>query len=288
MMSFDFRKLTEQQKDTIEELAKYRFNHRISTRNIYDWLTNFKEVEVDDALTILSHVDYYTEDDIVASLCCNINSYIKLNKRLHFVPIGEPGKSGHSMIYVIQGVMKSYRPKKARYYSSIDDLNGVKLTNKDVIFLVDDIIGSGKTFNDYYKAHPFLSTLFLSSAQIVLLAIIISEKGHVRLAKRYPNIQLLGEVKPHAFSHSGSCFGSHFKMLPYRELAFKYGKRLTCKKDALGYDNSQLMVVFSHAIPNNSLPIFWSTANGWRPLVPRLFCREAGGHLMKEMKAIDG
>ncbi len=282
MMSFDLRKLTEQQKDTIEELAKYRFNHRISTRNIYDWLTNFKEVEVNDALTILSHVDYYTEDDIVASLCCNIDSFIKLKKRLHFVPIGEPGKSGHSMVYVIQGVMKSYRSKKAHYYSSIDDLKGVKLTNKDVVFLVDDIIGSGKTFNDYYKAHPFLSTLFLSSAQIVLLAIIISEKGYVRLAKRYPNIQLLGEVKPDAFSHTGSCFGSHYKMLPYRELAFKYGKRLTGKKtEALGYGNSQQMVVFSHAIPNNSLPIFWSTAKGWRPLVPR-FVLQRGQRALNE------
>ena len=281
-MSFDLRKLTEGQKDTIEELSNYRFNHRISTRNIYDWLTNFKETEVDDALTFLSHVDYYTEDDIVSSLYCNIESYIKLKKRLHFVPIGEPGKSGHSMIYVIQGIMKSYKPKKAHYYSSIDALNGVKLTDKDIVFLVDDIIGSGKTFIDYYTAHPFLSTLFSSSAQTVLLAIIISEKGYVRLAKRYPKMQLLGEVKPDAFGHTGSCFGSQYKMLPYRELAFKYGMKLTGKKtEALGYDNSQQMVIFSHAIPNNSLPIFWSSAKGWRPLVPR-FVLQRGWRALDE------
>lgn len=83
-------RLTEEQKDRIEELATYRFNHRISVRNIYDWLQNFKEAEVDDALTILSHVEYYTEEDVITTLSRNIIPHIK--KRLHFVPIGEAGK----------------------------------------------------------------------------------------------------------------------------------------------------------------------------------------------------
>lgn len=150
-------RLTEEQKDRIEELATYRFNHRISVRNIYDWLQNFKEAEVDDALTILSHVEYFTEEDIIATLSRNIIPYT--NKKLHFVPIGEAGKSGHSMVYVVQGIMKAYRPKKFHYYNSVDELSGKVLTNKDVVFLVDDVIGSGKTFFDFVKDHPIVQTL---------------------------------------------------------------------------------------------------------------------------------
>lgn len=263
-------KLTEEQKDRIEELVTYRFNHRISTRNIYDWLQNFKEAEVDDALTILSHVDYYTEEDIINTLRCCIEPYIK--KNLHFVPIGTAGKSGQSMVYVIQGIMKSYRPKQFHYYTSVDELKGTTLTNKDVVFLVDDVIGSGKTFCDFVKAHHIVGSLLSvgAKAEVILLAVVISQKGKERLAMKFPRLGMLGEEKPMAFSHYRSCFGSHYKMKPYREMAFKYGKRLTGKKtNALGYDNSQQLIVFSHSIPNNSLPIFWSTAKGWIPLVPR-------------------
>lgn len=263
-------KLTEEQKDTIEELATYRFNHRISIRNIYDWLQNFKESEIDDALTILSHVDYYTEDDIINSLRCSITPYVK--KNLHFVPVGEAGKSGHAMVYVIQGIMKSYRPKQFHYYTSVDELKGKTFTKKDVVFFVDDVIGSGKTFCDFVKGHTAVSTMLApgSTIQVKLLSVVITQNGRERLSMSYPQIELLGEEKPLVFNHNGSCFGSHYKMLPYRELAFKYGKRLTGKKtDALGYDNSQQLVVFSHSIPNNSLPIFWSSAKGWKPLVPR-------------------
>ena len=49
-MKVNISKLTEEQKDAIEKLATYRFNHRITTRNIYDWLQNFDETELDMAL----------------------------------------------------------------------------------------------------------------------------------------------------------------------------------------------------------------------------------------------
>lgn len=269
-MKVNINKLTEQQKDAIEELTTYRFNHRITTRNIYDWLQNFEDSEVDEALTILSHVDYYTEEDIINSLRKAIAPYVR--KKLHFVAVGEAGKSGHSMVYVVQSIMKWYRPKKYYYHSSIDELKGVTLKTNELVFLVDDIIGTGKTFNDYVKDHPVLSSLLntCNQDQVILLPVVITDKGKERIGRKYPKMKLLGEEKRMAFSHAGSCFGSHYKMLPYRNLAYRYGKRLTGKKsEALGYDNSQQLIVFSHSIPNNSLPIFWSEAKGWKPLVPR-------------------
>ena len=67
-MSVDIKKLTEQQKDVISGIVQYRFYHRITERNVYDWLNNFKQEEVDLAIEILKHIDYYREDDIISIL----------------------------------------------------------------------------------------------------------------------------------------------------------------------------------------------------------------------------
>lgn len=269
-MKVNIGKLTEEQKDAIEKLATYRFNHRITTRNIYDWLQNFDETELNMALTILSHVDYYTEDDIIKALYDQIKPYLRRN--LHFVAVGDAGKSGHSMVYVVQSILKRFRSMMYHYYSNIDELSGMTLKTNDIVFLVDDIIGSGKTFDDYAKAHPTLLNILKTcrQGQVKLLAVVVTDRGKERIGRLYPQMDLLGEVKPLAFSHAGSSFGSYYKMWPYREMAYIYGKRLTGSKNkALGYDNSQQLVVFSHSIPNNSLPILWSSAKKWKPLVPR-------------------
>ena len=59
-MSVDIKKLTEQQKDVISDTVQYRFYHRITERNVYEWLNNFKQAEVDLAIEILKHIDYYS------------------------------------------------------------------------------------------------------------------------------------------------------------------------------------------------------------------------------------
>lgn len=63
-------------------------------------------------------------------------------------------------------------------------------------------------------------------------------------------------------------------MKRYREFCYKYGK-LLYKKWPLGYENSQALIVFTHATPNNTLPIIWSDSRiagrdiAWFPLFPR-------------------
>lgn len=108
-MSVDIKKLTEQQKDVISDTVQYRFYHRITERNVYEWLNNFKQAEVDLAIEILKHIDYYREDDIISILKGYLIDYVKKNSlHLHFVPVGKAGKSGQMIVYVIQGVLKPY------------------------------------------------------------------------------------------------------------------------------------------------------------------------------------
>lgn len=41
------------------------------------------------------------------------------------------------------------------------------------------------------------------------------------------------------------------------------------KKDALGYDDSQVLIAFEYNTPNNCLPIIWAENDIWRPLFKR-------------------
>ena len=73
-------------------------------------------------------------------------------------------------------------------------------------------------------------------------------------AQSFPYVKLYGDVKVHAFSKSKSPFGGYLKMKELREFCYKYGEQI-CKGRELGYSNSQALVLFAHAVPNNTLPI---------------------------------
>ena len=65
-------------------------------------------------------------------------------------------------------------------------------------------------------------------------------------------------------------------MIRLRRFCYKYGAQLL-PKYPLGWKNSQALVVFDHATPNNTLPIIWSnrvvksTKRQWYPLFPRSY-----------------
>ena len=200
------------------------------------------------------------------------------NQQLHFVPVGKPGKSGQMVVYIIQGVLKPHFSQRHRfhYYTSVDDLNVAQLTVDDVVFFVDDVIGSGCTFVKYEKNNANVELVLDAGcpATVNLLAIVTTKKGKEKLEMTYPSLTVIAEEKRKVFDVENSCFGSYYKMLPIREFAYKYGKKIEGKKNALGYENSQMLTVFSHAVPNNTLPIIWKHSDKFLPLVPRSYAEK--------------
>lgn len=275
-MPVDINLLTEEQKDMIGGVVRHRFYNRITERNVYFWLRNFEQEEVEYALEVLKHIEYYREDDIINILKGALTPYINRTKlHLHFVPIGKAGKSGQMIVYVIQGVLKPYFAQKHRfhYYTGIDKMDVEQLKENDVLFYVDDVVGTGNTFVKYaQKNDKVIKTLEEDfTAEVKLLCIVTTVGGKGRLERDYPSMELIGEEKRKAFDVDKSCFGSYYRMLPIREFAFKYGKKIVGKDSALGYENSQLLIIFSHSVPNNSLPIIWKHTEQFIPLVPRSY-----------------
>lgn len=282
--------LTEEQKDLIEGLVRHRFYNRITERNVYDWLRNFNQEEIDFAIDILRHIDYYREVDIINILGDSLKPFVAQKKtQLHFIPVGKAGKSGQMIVYIVQGVLKPFFAERHRfhYYGTVNELDVTKLTKNDVLFYVDDVIGSGNTFVKYERGNPNVGQTLKedSPVKVKLLCVVTTKTGKKRVESFFPTIQVLGEVKQKAFDVDKSVFGSYYRMLPIREFSFKYGKKIESKTSALGYENSQLLVVLSHAVPNNTLPIIWKHKDDFIPLVPRSYAVKGKNAFMDRNEA---
>jgi len=273
------------------ELICRRLKYSVTAFDILHWLDSFSTKEERRiALRVLRIVDYLDENDIVEGYKSCLEKIFKsfTNKQtivmLH--PIGEVGKSGTLMFYFINKALKiidkKYKTLKIRFVSQKGQLKKQDYKFDTALILFDDFIGSGKTVGNYYKSFvkPQISVIN-NSPQVFLLAVAALENGVTYLESRYPETTIFTYIKyRRAFSKEGSPFGYRKDMTVARDLCYKYGKNLFKVYDdkkkiyvdyPLGFDNSQALLVFSYGTPNNSLPIIWSTANGWVPLFPRMW-----------------
>ena len=238
---------------------------------MYRWLDNFQDDEQEMAVSVLEKLEYYREEDLSGMLLSKLDTIFKdllgeIQKpfRVLFMPLGKPGKSGHVIMYLVKNLFKNQTPKNIKgimYYNHPKDINVQSLTDEDVIIFLDDIIGSGDSFATdcklTFEKEKNGSILQINNEwtignivkenapyKIVLLSCILMDKGKTRLERDFPYVKLYGDVRVHV------------------------GREL-------GYSNSQALVLFAHAVPNNTLPIIWVDKyedNGvkyWQPLIAR-------------------
>ncbi|WP_304291195.1 hypothetical protein [Porphyromonas uenonis] len=266
-----------EQQEYIEDIISTRLNSSIKYSHVLRWLSNFDDSEQDLATEILSKIDYYPYDRILSVVQSKIKRIaLKPMGKCVFSPIGESGKSGGHVLYTCQQIQR----ESSVYVNHIEEALSKLSSPNDVIVLVDDIIGSGNTFCSWLKEKlnkgeigNQLNNLIVQS-RIKLISIVVLEKGKRKINSEYSTIDVLGEDTRKLFLQTRSIFGGRVRMKRYREFCYKYGKLLS-KRWPLGYENSQALIVFDHATPNNTLPIIWSDSciagrnTAWYPLFPR-------------------
>ena len=266
-----------EQQEYIEDIISTRLNSSIKYSHVLRWLSNFDDSEQDLATEILSKIDYYPYDRILSVVQSKIKRIaLKPMGKCVFSPIGESGKSGGHVLYTCQQIQR----ESSVYVNHIEEALSKLSSPDDVIVLVDDIIGSGNTFCSWLKEKlnkgeigNQLNNLIVQS-RIKLISIVVLEKGKRKINSEYSTIEVLGEDTRKLFLQTRSIFGGRVRMKRYREFCYKYGKLLS-KRWPLGYENSQALIVFDHATPNNTLPIIWSDSciagrnTAWYPLFPR-------------------
>lgn len=302
--------LSPEQEARVDAVIIGRFYNHLSPYDVSRWLSNFESEEFDKAITILESIEYFRDEEIASILNDKLNQLIldleahKRPIRLHFLPIGRAGKSGHAIEYYVKNNLKFVTPRgidQHHYYAYPGELDCSSFTEQDVVVFVDDFVGSGDSFrkavNLTTKSRDPQTNQIIDTAdeiwgikklmapnaafKVALISVIIMEKGADKLHKLYPNLLLYGEFRKKCFTPNDSVFGSYLKAKTLREFCYKYGTKLTRTKylkydnGALGYSNSQSLVAFAHAVPNNTLPIIWASVTNtgeiWQPLFARQY-----------------
>jgi hypothetical protein len=263
-----------------------KFQNVISPMDIIKWLENFEETDWKKALTVLTHFEYFSIDDIIKEYSYGMEKIIQEKKyadeKFYLVPVGEQGKSGSAMLYFLKKSIEFIN--KQDFIIIVNNIEKNIIEKKEnlsnfIIVLVDDFSGTGHTIKEFYK--KFIPPQF-KNCPIVALTVAYMEKAQYLLKKE--EIQIYGNKRMPAFSQRGSVFGYPPRMEVIRSFCFEYGDKLYSKSNydkekkgnhPLGFMNSQSLIGFEHSIPNNTLPIIWADKKRsdkkqkWIPLFPR-------------------
>lgn len=274
-------------EERINNILINRFYDSVSIYQLLNWLNNFDQEDLPEALKVLENIEYLPIGKMLKIYSQGLSSIFEKfkNKNVILLGIGKHGKSGTAMQYFVNKAPtyndKRYKRKKhlvSRKEELISLIDEFKILKDDfLLVLLDDFVGTGNSTLEYLEGDEYEMGLleFLKehkfTPNISLLSIIINEVGHQRLKYSFPEISLFGEIRKKSFSQP-SVFGYRPNTLPIREFCYKYGKRLVGNPiNILGYENSQSLIVFEHTTPNNTLPIIWSNKDDWSPLFPRFY-----------------
>lgn len=290
------RPVTETEQARINDIVA-RLRHSVSALQVVNWLHNFYPYEWDKALRVLETIKYYSSDEMLDEYNACLNKLLDetpLSKAIFVLGSSKPGKSSWPMLYLV-GKTSCVRKKNSRIQVlyTLGDLQAQGLKDGDILVLVDDFIGTAGTALNFYNERLREHLLNDSpNIKLVFLCVAYLEGADQFIKKHIPNSTVIGSPHSKVFSSRGSPFGYRPKMIPIRHFCYKYAEKRKLfinwdsKKNKrishpLGFERSQALIVFEHTVPNNTLPIIWSSKNNWIPLYPRV-----GDDRIKQSKAI--
>jgi hypothetical protein len=184
--------------------------------------------------------------------------------RLRFIPVGYVAKSGSVIAYFFR---KQNKLKEDRFLAS----NDVAVFERDpslVPVLIDDFIGSGhqsrQVIAELRRAAPHFAGRVVFAAAVGLESGIDALRQDARVLAIAADIVKNSELP---FADPSPIFPDPEDRAVALEFVERCGIRLY-PQHPLGYARSQGLIGFFYSTPNNTLPIFWSSDDGWSPLLP--------------------
>jgi hypothetical protein len=270
-----------------------------SSDDIFRWLSNFSnEREIYHALVLANGICYYTLDEIRYLWNLILTNRVKLSllnekfpndpppnienwfqeylaKKCVFVGYGKAGKSGQFMVYLfshpqpVQGLVCMELSELLQYSE--------KAIDKEIVFLLDDFIGSGdQASREWRKEREGKSLARVSEKnpdlKFVYLALVGCKEGKEAIERNTPMKVILGEELDErfkCFSSVSEIYKDPTERAEAEKIMREKGRMLY--EHPLGYDNMQLAVTFCHNTPNDSLPVIWKRMpdRSWWPLFER-------------------
>jgi len=219
------------------------------------------------------------------------NKFIEEHENTRFLGVGNPSESGVHMLYYLRqecNLSRRFFINSSEIFSttknnetlsdgSIREFLNAELNNKTIkrYIFIDDFCGSGSQAKSYLKETVENIKFKSKDIEVVYLMLFGTELGisNVRKLNIFDRVDAVFTIDEtfKAFSDSSR----YFKNVPdaiiektfSHSTAIKYGTGLF--NPPLGYGDSQLLISFHHNTPDNSLPIFWSDHNNWKPIFKR-------------------
>lgn len=242
----------------------------VSIDNAFNWLSQFDDSDIYTALQILMHITYINPSDYI--LMCRIallllqqSENMNLSRSL-FIPVGEISKSGHLMSYFF----RISNRLSASIFKSISNLDKKLLNNYDFLIFLDDFVGTGRQFSNWWNNNNFIQNLNRKIKQYYIT--LIGTSSGIRHINENTNVTVL--TVHERWEHRD------WDPIPESDiynLSKKYGEGLFITKGKdhfLGYEECRSSIVFFYNVPNNTLPIIWASGinklgQRWEPLVRR-------------------
>jgi len=204
-----------------------------------------------------------------------------------FLGVGNPSESGVHLLYYFRqenGLSKNAFLDAAQIYKSSDEEAKQRVLRyadvKRYVF-IDDMCGSGETAVRY--STDLLPDLVnqMPDAELYYFSLFGTKDGLDRVRRESKFGKNCGAVyeldSSYKWADSNSRYFSNIAADLDRQLladlAKTYGE-VICPEHPLGYEQSQLLLGFSHNTPDNTLPVIWSdmehgSPSRWYPIFRR-------------------
>lgn len=206
--------------------------------------------------------------------------FIEALNKTRFLGVGNPSESGTHLLYFFRQENK-LRNDLFINTSEIFRIDKSSICIRDMAIkryvFIDDLCGSGDQICDYLK-DIVIAIKDLNPAAAVYYFPIFSMSGglnKIKVEVPFDEVDCVFEL-----DESFKCFSSESRYFTttqkpiskerVEEVAAKYGKRLL-PYDFFGFKGGQLLLVFNHNTPDNTLPIIWYDEGyvPWEPIFKR-------------------
>jgi len=282
--------------DIVQRIISTSWNigNRIHQQSIDRWLDNFtgealytgnnEEEKIEAAkrekqiaLFLLCNFVYYNENEIKHLVRIMLNKYVHnvfvsenkneitdddlatLIKKTQFTFLGNVSESSSYLLYLF------------RQENELSKQCFVETDTTENIVFIDDFSLTGSQAHDYI-IDKMKDKNLVKNKRIYILLMITTEES-INTLKQIPNIAIIPCIilddKSKAFSDSSIVFTGYKSSCKEeaKKICEYYGEKITAKSkniSALGFGDNGYLFGAYYNIPDNTLPIFWSSQNNWQ------------------------
>lgn len=201
---------------------------------------------------------------------------VKIDPGLRFVTVARRSDSPTKSAYYIARLLKRYLFIDERWIIQPEHIQQKITQGIDTFLFIDDFLGTGTQFIDFFELEQLEQ--YLPDIYAAYVPLVAHTTGMFELRKRFPALRVVTVEmldSSHSLFNSGcNCFIDGLNT-PDSAKQFYYDllrrKKIEIRgPNRRGFGHLELSYVFSHAAPDNSLPIlWWPYSDAWSPLFNR-------------------